>query len=467
MIVPVILSGGSGSRLWPLSRKKYPKQFLSLISENTLLQDTVLRMPNDATNPIIVCNEDHRFIVAEQLRQINCQNNGIILEPLGKNTAPAIAIAAMTVQEIEIDPILLVASADHLIEGKQSFHESIDVAKRIANQDKMVAIGVEPLNPETGYGYIETDGSEKTDYSKIISFKEKPNIKSAKKYLESGNYYWNSGIFVFKASVYLKELEKFEPEIFTACKKASLSIKKDSDFIRLNSKEFVRCPAKSIDYAVMEKTNSGVVVPFRGIWNDIGSWESLWSNKPKDSNNNVKEGDVVLNSVKNSFIHSSNRLVSVHDISDLIIIDTDDALLVSSKENSQNIKNIVLGLEDQSRVEIDNHRKVLRPWGYYDSIDFDLGFQVKRICVNPGSKISLQKHKFRSEHWVVVKGTALITCGNKVFELKDNESTFIPKGEIHRLENKGTIPLEIIEVQTGDYLGEDDIIRLEDDYQRK
>jgi len=466
MLIPVILSGGTGSRLWPLSRKRYPKQFLSLVNENTLLQDTVLRMPNDASSPVIVCNEDHRFIVAEQLREINFSSNGIILEPLGKNTAPAIAIAAMTLKKIDNDPTLLVVSADHLIEENHNFHKSIDVAKKIADENKMVAIGVKPSNPETGYGYIETDGSEKKDHSTIISFKEKPNLEFAKKYVDSGNYYWNCGIFVFKASVYLKELEQYEPEIFNACKNASLSIQKDSDFIRLNNEEFLKCPDKSIDFAVMEKTNLGVVVPFHGIWSDIGSWESLWSAKSKDSNNNVREGDVILDRVKNSFIHSSNRLVSVQDISDLIIIDTDDALLVSSKKNSQNVKNIVHMIKDQNREEADSHRKVFRPWGYYDSIDFDIGFQVKRICVNPGSKISLQKHKFRSEHWVVVKGIASITCGKKVFELKDNQSTYIPRGEIHRLENKGKTPLEIIEIQTGDYLGEDDIVRFEDKYGR-
>ena len=467
MIVPVILSGGSGSRLWPLYRKKYPKQFLSLINETSLLQDTILRMPEDASNPLIVCNEDHRFIVAEQLQQINSSNNGIILEPIGKNTAPAIAIAAMTLLKTEEDPILLVLSADHIINDNQKFLKSIEVAKKIAEQDNMVAIGVKPNKPKTGLGYIEIDSLEKEEYHKIISFIEKPSLEFAKKYLESGNYYWNCGVFVFKASVYLKELEKYEPEIFNACKKSSISTQKDLDFIRLNNKEFYQCPDKSIDYAVMEKTNFGVVVPFNGIWNDIGSWETLWDSKSKDSRNNVSEGDVILDKVKNSYIHSSNRLVSVHDISDLIIIDTDDALLVSSKKKSQNIKNIVQKLKYDNRGEIDNHRKVFRPWGYYDSIDSGTGFQVKRIYVNPGAKISLQKHKYRSEHWIIVKGIATITCGKKVFELKDNQSTNIPKGEIHRLENKEKNALEIIEVQTGDYLGEDDIIRLEDDYKRE
>jgi len=464
MIFPVILSGGSGSRLWPLSRKKYPKQFLNLINETSLLQDTILRMPKDAKSPLIVCNEDHRFIVAEQLRQINSSNNGIILEPIGKNTAPAIAIAAMNILRQEEDPTLLVVSADHTINDTKNFHKSIKNALKHAEQGNIVLIGVIADKPAVGYGYIEADYSRQ--YSKIISFKEKPNLDEAKQYLDSGNYYWNSGIFIFKASVYLNELEKYEPEIYHACKKSSISTNRDLDFIRLDNEEFLKCPDKSIDYAVMEKTNAGVVVPFQGHWNDIGSWEALWESKDKDSNNNVYEGDVSLSSVNNSYIHSSNRLVSVNNVSDLIIIDTDDALLVSSKKNSQNIKNIVKKLKSDNRNEIDNHRKVYRPWGYFDSIDYGSGFRVKRILVTPGAKISLQKHKYRSEHWIIVKGTATITCGDKVFKLEENQSTYIPNGEIHRLENKEKNSLEIIEIQTGNYLGEDDITRLEDDYNR-
>lgn len=466
MIFPVILSGGSGSRLWPLSRKKYPKQFLSLINETSLLQDTILRMPKGASSPLIVCNEDHRFIVAEQLRQINSNNNGIILEPIGKNTAPAIAIAAMTLLNQEEDPILLVVSADHTINDTKNFHKTINNAVKHAEQGNIVVIGVNANKPEVGYGYIEVDYSNKDESSKIISFKEKPNLELAKQYLESGNYYWNSGIFILKASIYLNELEKYEPEIFHACKKSSAFTNKDLDFIRLNNEEFLKCPDKSIDYAVMEKTSTGVIVPFHGHWNDIGSWETLWDSKAKDSNKNVCEGDVSLSSVYNSYIHSSSRLICVNNVSDLIIIDTDDALLVSTKKNSQNIKNIVHKLKSDNRCEIDNHRKVFRPWGYFDSVDYGSGFQVKRILVNPGAKISLQKHKYRSEHWIVVEGIATITCGDKVFKLKENQSTYIPKGEIHRLENKEKNLLKIIEIQTGSYLGEDDIIRLEDDYHR-
>jgi mannose-1-phosphate guanylyltransferase len=466
MIVPVILSGGSGTRLWPLSRKHYPKQFISLINNTTLFQDTIMRLPDEASNPLVICNEEHRFIVAEQLRQIKSNNKGIILEPVGKNTAPAIAIAAMNLLNEKEDPILLVLSADHLIEDNQKFLKSIRIASKIAEKGKMVTFGVQPNKPEIGYGYIEVDNSKNNEYYNIISFTEKPNLEIAQRYLDSGNYYWNSGIFMFKASTYLKELEKYEPEIHTICKKSCIKATKDFDFIRLDNEEFYKCPDKSIDYAVMEKTNNGVVVPFNGSWSDIGSWEALWDSKSKDSNNNVSEGDVLLSKVKNSYIHSSNRLVVVNDLSDLIIIDTQDALLVSSKKNSQDIKNIVKKLKNDNRSEPDNHRKVYRPWGYYDSIDFGEGFQVKRILVNPGAKLSLQKHKKRAEHWVIVKGVALITCGDKVFKLQKNESTYIPKGEIHRLENHETRPLEIIEIQTGNYLGEDDIIRLEDDYER-
>jgi mannose-1-phosphate guanylyltransferase len=465
MMTPVILSGGSGTRLWPLSRRLYPKQFINLINDTTLFQDTILRLPKNVSEPLIVCNEEHRFIVAEQLRQIESGNKGIILEPTGKNTAPAIAIAAMNLLKENNDPILLVLSADHLIDNNK-FLKSIRIASKIAEQGKMVTLGVQPNKAEIGYGYIEVDSSKKNEYYNILSFTEKPNLEIAQQYLDSGNYYWNSGIFIFKASFYLKELEKYEPEIYAICKKSCIETPKDLDFIRLDNNEFIKCPEKSIDYAVMEKTNAGVVVPFQGSWSDIGSWEALWDSKSKDSNNNVAEGDVILSKVKNSYIHSSNRLVSVNDLSDLFIIDTQDALLVSSKKSSQDIKNIVLKLKADGRSEPDNHRKVYRPWGYYDSIDYGEGFQVKRIFVNPGAKLSLQKHKKRAEHWVIVKGIALITCGDKVFQLEENQSTYIPKGEIHRLENRETRPLEIIEIQTGNYLGEDDIIRFEDDYER-
>ena len=468
MIVPVILSGGSGTRLWPLSRASYPKQFINLINEKTLFQNTINRLPNEATDPLIICNEEHRFIVAEQLRQIKSKNKGIILEPIGKNTAPAIALAAFNLISQKIDPILLVLSADHIIDNHKEFLLSIKVAKKIAENGCLVALGVSPTKPETGYGYIEVDNSKLRSSYNIISFTEKPNLSIAEEYIESKNYYWNSGMFVFKASTYLNELKKYEPEIFNICKKSFTNTSKDLDFIRLDNDRFLTCPDKSVDFAVMEKTNIGVVVPFKGGWSDIGSWKSLWESnaKSKDSNNNVSNGDVMLSDVNNSYIYSSNRLVSVNDVSDLVVIDTQDALLVSSKKNSHNINKIVQKLKNSNRSESSNHRKVYRPWGYYDSIDFGKGFQVKRIFVNKGSKLSLQKHMHRSEHWVVVNGIALVTCGEKTFKLEENQSTYIPKGVIHRLENCDSETLEIIEIQTGQYLGEDDIIRLEDDYQR-
>jgi len=466
MIVPVILSGGSGKRLWPLSRTLFPKQFMNLINDTTLFQDTILRLPEDISDPLVVCNEEHRFLVAEQLRQIKTDNTGIILEPTGKSTAPAITLAALNVFNNNQDPILLVLSTDHLIHNIKSFHTSIKTARTLAEQGKMVALGVRPTKPETGYGYIEFDNSHEADYYDIKSFKEKPSLEIAKNYFEFSNYFWNSGIFMFKASVYLDELEKFEPEILSACKKSYKNAYKDLDFVRLDNDKFSKCPEKSIDYAVMERTKNAVVVPLESNWFDIGSWEKLWEVKQKDSNNNVIEGDVILNEVKDSYIHSSNRLVSAIGVSNLVIIDTQDSLLVSDKNDTQNLKNIVEKLNKENRSELVNHRTLYRPWGHFESIHCGKGYQVKRIHVNPGAKISLQKHQHRSEHWVVAKGVAHITCGNQVFELKENQSAYIPKGEIHRLENCEETPLEIIEIQTGKYLGEDDIIRLEDDYQR-
>ena len=466
MIAPIILSGGSGTRLWPLSRKLYPKQFINLVNDTTLFQDTILRLPKDIADPLIICNEEHRFLAAEQLRQINRKSNGIILEPIGKNTAPAITLAALKFINNGEDPLLLVLSADHLIQNINTFHQSIKTAGELAEKNKLVTFGIVPDKAETGYGYIKADIDSTADYYNIQSFTEKPSQEDAQKYLDSGNYLWNSGMFMFKASIYLQELEKFEPEILASCKKSCQTEYKDKDFIRLNKDEFYQCPEQSIDYAVMEHTKDGVVVPLDANWSDIGSWDALWDAKNKDSNGNVSKGDVILNGVKNTYTYSSNRLVSAIGVSDLVIVDTQDALLIADKNHSQNIKDIVNQLKKENRSEAENHRKVLRPWGYYDSIDVDDGFQVKRILVNPGAKLSLQKHQHRAEHWVVVKGIATITRGDDVFVLKENQSTYIPKGEVHRLENTEEIDLEIIEIQTGDYLGEDDIIRLEDDYQR-
>jgi mannose-1-phosphate guanylyltransferase len=405
-------------------------------------------------------------LAAEQLRQIDKESNGIILEPIGRNTAPAIALAALKFVNNGENPLLLVLSADHLIQNIDAFHQSIKVAEKLAENNKLVTFGIVPDKAETGYGYIKANIDNTADYYKIQSFTEKPNEEDAKKYLDSGNYLWNSGMFMFKASVYLQELEKFEPEILASCKKSCQTEYKDKDFIRLNNDEFRQCPKQSIDYGVMEHTEGAMVVPLDANWSDIGSWDALWNAKNKDKNGNVSEGDVILDEVKNTYAYSSNRLVSVIGVSDLVIIDTQDALLVADKKYSQNIKNIVNQLKQDNRSEADNHRKVFRPWGYYDSIDADDGFQIKRILVNPGGKLSLQKHKHRAEHWVVVKGVAKVTCGNKTFSLTENQSTYTPKGEVHRLENLEEMDLVIIEIQTGDYLGEDDIIRLSDNYNR-
>jgi mannose-1-phosphate guanylyltransferase len=466
MIVPVILSGGSGTRLWPLSRKLHPKQFINLVNETTLFQDTILRLPKGVAEPLIICNEEHRFLAAEQLREIGKKTKGIILEPEGRNTAPAVALAALEFINKGEDPILLVLSADHLIKDIEAFQHSITIASKLAENNKLITFGVIPDKAETGYGYIEANINNTDDYYSIKSFTEKPNQKNAKKYLDSVNYLWNSGMFMFKASVFLSELEKFEPEILSACKKSYTAENIDSDFIRIDNDAFHQCPNESIDYAVMEHTKIGFVVPLDANWSDVGSWSSLWDIKTKDNDDNVSEGDVFLEDVKNTYTYSSNRLVSVIGVSNLVIVDTQDALLVTDKQQIHNIKKIVERLQNDKRSEVDNHRKVFRPWGYYDSVDSGEDFQVKRIVVNSGAKLSLQKHKYRAEHWVVIRGIALITCGDKVFELVENQSTYIPQGSLHRLENHQDIPLEIIEIQTGSYLGEDDIIRLKDDYSR-
>lgn len=466
MIIPIILAGGSGTRLWPLSRKTHPKQFISLLNETSLFQDTLKRLPKGALDPIVICNEDHRFLVAEQAREINVTLNSIILEPIGRNTAPAIALAAIKVLNDFENPILIVLAADHKIENKSAFHDAIKIAHKLAENNKLVTFGIIPQSAETGYGYIEIEKKDKAEYFDIKSFVEKPNKKNAINFLNSGNYLWNSGMFMFNASIYLSELNKFEPEILTSCKKSLSNEFKDLEFIRIDKKEFCKSPNQSIDYAVMEKTNKAKVVPLDAGWSDVGSWDALMDSKIKDSLGNVVEGDVTLDQVKNSYLYSTNRLVAASNIADLIVIDTQDALLVTTRDNSLSIKNIVKKLKKNKRTEIENHRKVYKPWGYYDSIDTGYNFQVKRILVNPGAKLSLQKHLHRSEHWVVVSGVAKITCGKKIYNLEKNQSTYIPKGEIHRLENIENYPLEIIEVQTGNYLGEDDIIRLKDDYQR-
>ena len=467
MIIPVILSGGSGTRLWPLSRKLHPKQFIELMGKTTLFQEAILRLPESIENPLIICNEEHRFLAAEQLRKINKEPKNIILEPVGRNTAPAIALAALkSIKESE-DAILLVLSADHLIQDMDKFHQAIALATKQAEQNKLVTFGIAPNKIETGYGYIKANISKNKNYYDIDEFVEKPDYKTAKKYVDSGGYFWNSGMFMFKASVYLSELEKYEPEILSACQKSCQTEFYDLDFIRLNEQEFLKCPSQSIDYAVMEKTKNASMVILDANWSDVGSWTALWDSQVKDNDDNLVVGDVILDKVSDTYVHStSNRLVSVIGLSDLIVVDTQDAVLVTNKEHAQDVKNIVEKIKKSGRLESDQHRKIFRPWGYYDSIDRGEGFQVKRILVNPGQKLSLQKHNHRSEHWVVVKGKAQVTCGEKTFQLIENQSTYVSLGKVHRLENIEDTPLEIIEIQTGSYLGEDDIIRIDDDYER-
>lgn len=465
-VTPVIMSGGSGTRLWPLSRQARPKQFLALTSQYSLLQETIKRLAGvEKQTSIIICNEEHRFLVAEQLREID-QQATILLEPVGKNTAPAVALAAFKVAKENPEGILLVLAADHVIHNVNAFEKAIGSAILLAKQNYLVTLGVLPTAPETGYGYIEQGKSLADDSYHVKQFIEKPNIEKAKHYLKSGGYYWNSGMFVFSAQTYLAELEKYQPTIYQCCQKAMQSIKIDIDFTRIDKEIFSECPSDSIDYAVMEKTDKAAMVTLDAGWSDIGSWSALWDTINKDSNGNSVQGDVLLEQTTNSLIYASNRLVTTLGIDNMIVVETKDAVLVATKDKIQQVKSIVNTLQQQNRSEIVNHTKVYRPWGFYDSIDIGERHQVKRITIKPGAKLSLQKHHHRAEHWVIVKGTAKITKGNEAYLLTEDQSTYIPIGEIHSLENPGKIALELIEVQSGSYLGEDDIIRLEDRYGR-
>jgi len=469
MILPVILSGGAGTRLWPLSRELYPKQLLPLGSDKTMLQETVRRLDGVAgvENPLIVCNEAHRFMVAEQIRQLDKVAEAIILEPCGRNTAPAVAIAAFYALKMEIDPILLILPADHLIQDVAQFHQAIHVGEKQAQQGALVTFGIVPEKAETGYGYIRAEREDDFSVSAVAEFVEKPDLETAQKYLAAGNYYWNSGMFMFKASRYLEELQQFQPDMFSACEDAFTGMTSDLDFQRLNSSKFALCPSNSIDYAVMEKTDRAVVIPLAAGWNDIGSWSALWDVHPHDADGNVLVGDVLTEKATNCYLHASHRLIAAVGVKDLVVVETADAVLVAQRNQVQNVKGIVEQLKQMDRNEALLHRRVNRPWGAYEGVDVGERFQVKRITVHPGASLSLQKHHHRAEHWIVVKGTAKVTCGEKQMVLSENQSTYIPLGEIHRLENPGRIPLEIIEVQSGSYLGEDDIVRLEDNYGRE
>ena len=466
-MIPVIMSGGSGTRLWPLSRKHKPKQFIALFGDNTMFQKTLSRLEGigGMQSPIVVCNNDHRFMVAEQLHELNVTSPCIILEPVGRNTAPALAIAALQASASGEDPVLLVLAADHVIENTPSFHQAIEVAKEQAEQGLLVTFGIVPTAPHTGYGYIQAN--EKKVVSQVKAFVEKPDLSTATEYVASGDYYWNSGMFMFKASVLLAELEQYAPDILSSCRKALANGVKDLDFIRLDTDAFTACPADSIDYAVMERTDKAVVVPLDAGWNDVGSWSSLWECAQQDSDNNVFQGDVMVEDVRNAYIHSEHRLVSVLGLDNIVVVETADAVMVASKDSTQNVKKIVSRLIKAGRTEAENHRLCYRPWGCYDAIDVGDRFQVKRITVNPGASLSLQMHHHRAEHWIVVSGTAEVTCGDKVMLLSENQSTYIPLGIKHRLHNPGITKLEMIEVQSGNYLGEDDIVRFEDNYERE
>lgn len=471
MIIPVILSGGSGSRLWPLSRELYPKQLLPLVNEYTMLQNTAQRSCSIAEidSPIVVCNEEHRFMVAEQMRQIGVAPAAIVLEPVGRNTAPAVAIAALQAMVAGQNPLLLILPADHVINDEDAFLKAVEIGKVSAEKGKLVTFGIVPTGPETGYGYIKAGrATELSSVSAFVvdSFVEKPDRATAERYLACGDYFWNSGMFIFSAQRFLEELERFAPQMLDACRHAHASSVCDSDFIRLDAEAFACCPSDSIDYAVMEKTADAVVIPLDANWSDVGSWSALWEIGAQDENGNVLKGDACLHDVKNCYISSASRLIAAVGIEDHIIIETADAVLIAKKDRDQDVKAIVTKLKALKRQEAITHRKVYRPWGAYQSVDSEDRFQVKRITVHPGASLSLQMHHHRAEHWIVVKGTARVIKGDDVVLLSENQSTYIPLGMTHRLENPGVIPLELIEVQSGSYLGEDDIVRFEDVYGR-
>ena len=466
MITPVIMAGGTGSRLWPLSRKLMPKQFLKISSENTMIQETVIRLNGlDINSPLCICNEEHRFIVAEQMREIDSLGK-IILEPVGRNTAPAIALAALSLLEQGDDAVMLVLAADHVIENQAEFQNVVRKSVTLAEDGKLVTFGIVPSHAETGYGYIHKGNACFDVAFDVSKFVEKPNSETAEKYLASGEYLWNSGMFMFKASRYIEELAKYNPEMLSACKKAIDHTSADMDFIRVDKKEFSLCQDDSIDYAVMERTDSAVVVPLDANWNDIGSFSAIWDISDKDEFGNVHQGDVLSHNSSNNLVIAEQKLVATVGLDNCIVVETKDAILVANKDNVQDVKKIVEQLKSLGRTEADIHRQVYRPWGHYDSIDFGKRDQVKRITVKPGEKLSIQMHHHRAEHWIVVSGTAKVTNGEKIFLLTENQSTYIPAGVVHALENPGVLPLELIEVQSGSYLGEDDIVRFEDRYGR-
>lgn len=468
-ILPVLLAGGSGSRLWPLSRTLMPKQFIGLTGEQTLLQQTLLRTRGLYTNaPVVVCNSEHRFIVAEQAREVGFELDSIMLEPFGRNTAPAIALVALAQKAKGKDPLLLVLPSDHLIDDTDHFASSMEQAAEVAEQGYLVTFGIVPNGPETGFGYIDAGKSLSISQNafQVSQFVEKPDRKTAEEFLNAGNFYWNSGMFMFRASTYLDELKQARPDILAVCEKAASHREHDADFERIPAEIFQACPDESIDYAVMEHTSKAAVVPFNASWNDLGSWSALWEVEEKDEHQNVCVGDVLAYDTANSYIRAESRLVATVGMKNTVIVETKDAVLVTHLDNVQDVKKIVQNIKSSDRSEHTAHVQIYRPWGDYESIDEGHRFKVKRITVKPGEKLSLQMHYHRAEHWVVVKGTALVECNGEEMLLTENQSTYIPIGATHRLSNPGKQPLELVEIQSGTYVGEDDIVRFKDTYGR-